>query len=65
MKGLTPRQKRAADRERAGKPQRMWGNPAKKCRHDRPQHAAQNTRIKATVIRDSRGRRGRSNPFLH
>jgi hypothetical protein len=64
MKGQTRRQIRAANRKRAGQSQLMWGSPAKKCRHDRPQHAAQVTREQATVIRAQRGRRGRSNPFL-
>ncbi len=64
MKGLTPRQIRAANRERAGKAQRMWGNPAKKCRHKKRQHAAQDTRLPATVIRRAQGRRGHWKAFL-
>ncbi len=61
MKGLTPRQIRAANRKRAGQPQLMWGNPGKKCRVKKRQHVAQDTRLPATVIRRARGRRGRSN----
>jgi hypothetical protein len=64
MKGLTPRQIRAANRKRAGQPQLMWGNPAKKCRLKKRHHVAQDTRLPATVIRRAQGRRGRSNPFL-